>query len=99
MALRIAPEVEAELDEIWFYVATESDDANVADRLINSITDRFFMLARHPYLGRRRDFDMRLGLRSLPVAGYIIIHRIDGDDVLILHVVHGRRDVKALLNQ
>jgi len=99
MALRVAPEVEAELDGIWSYVATESGDAEVADRLINSITDRFFMLSRHPYLGRRRDYDLRPGLRSLPVAGYVIIHRIEERDVIILHVFHGRRDLKTLLNQ
>lgn len=37
MALRVAPEVEAELDGMWSYVATESGDADVADRLINSM--------------------------------------------------------------
>jgi hypothetical protein len=41
MALRVAVEVQAELDEIWSYVAAESGDANVAERLINSITDQF----------------------------------------------------------
>ncbi len=57
------------------------------------------MLSRHPYLGRRRDYDLRPGLRSLPVAGYVIIHRIEERDVIILHVFHGRRDLKTLLNQ
>ncbi len=99
MPLRIAPEVESELDAIWSYVAIESGEPGLAERLIDSITDRFFMLAKHPYLGRRRDYDLRLGLRSLSVAGYVIIHRIDAGDVLILHVVHGRRDIKTLLQQ
>jgi toxin ParE1/3/4 len=99
MALRVAAEVEAELDEIWSYVATESGDTEVADRLINSITDRFFMLSKHPELGRRRDHDLRPGLRSLTVGQYVILHRIEGRDVLILHVLHGRRDLKTLLNQ
>jgi len=59
MVLRVAAEVEAELDEIWSYVATESGDADVAERLINSITDHFFMLSKHPQLGRPRDHDLR----------------------------------------
>ena len=59
MGLRVAPEVEAELDEIWSYVATESGNADVAERLITSITDHFFMLSKHPQLGRRRDHDLR----------------------------------------
>jgi plasmid stabilization system protein ParE len=69
MALRIAVEVEAELDEIWSYIAAESGDADIAERLINSITDRFFMLSKHSQLGRRRDHDLRPGLRSLSVGG------------------------------
>jgi toxin ParE1/3/4 len=99
MALRVAAEAEAELDEIWSYVATESGDADVAERLINSITDHFFMLSKHPQLGRRRDHDLRPGLRSLSVGAYVIIHRIEGRDVLILHVTHGRRDLKTILQQ
>jgi len=59
MRLRVAAEAEADLDEIWSYVATEGGDADVAERLINSITDHFFMLSQRPYLGRRRDYDLR----------------------------------------
>lgn len=45
----------------------------------------------------RRDEDLRIGLRSFPADDYVIIHRIAEDDVvLILHVVHGSRDIVAL---
>jgi len=37
MAHRLAREAEAELDEIWYYVATESDSTEIADRLIDSL--------------------------------------------------------------
>jgi len=96
MAHRLAPEVEAELDGIWYYTAKESGNIEVADRLIDSITDRFFLLAGHPHVGRRRDQDLRPGLRSFPVGEYVIIYRIEGEDVMILHVTHGRRDLEAL---
>jgi toxin ParE1/3/4 len=99
MGLRVAPEVEAELDEIWSYVASESSNADVAERLITSITDHFFMLSKHPQLGRRRDHDLRPGLRSLVVGVYVILYRIERSDVIILHVLHGRRDLKTLLRQ
>jgi len=99
MRLRVAAEVEAELDEIWIYVAAESGNLNVASRLINSITDQFFRLSRHPHLGRRRDHDLRPSLRSLSSGAYVILYRIEGSDVLILHVLHGRRDLKTLLHQ
>jgi toxin ParE1/3/4 len=99
MRLRVAAEVEAELDEIWLYVAPESGDLNIASRLINSITDQFFRLSRHPHLGRRRDHDLRVGLRSSSSGAYVIVYRIEEGDVLILNVLHGRRDLKTLLHQ
>jgi toxin ParE1/3/4 len=96
MAHRLAPEADAELDDIWDYVARESDSAEIADRLVDSITSRLFLLARHPHMGRRRDSELRSGLRSFPAGAYVIIYRIDGEDVLILHVVRGSRDINAL---
>jgi len=68
MAHRRAPEADLDLDGIWFYVATKSDSTDIADRLVDSITDRFFLLASQPYLGRARNEDLRAGLRSFPVG-------------------------------
>jgi toxin ParE1/3/4 len=96
MAHRLSPAAEAELDDIWFYIAKESQSIEIADRLVDSITDRFFLLATHPHLGRRRGDDLRPGLRSFSVGDYVIIYRVENDDVLILHVMHGRRDIEAL---
>jgi hypothetical protein len=45
MAHRVAPEAEAELDNIWYYVAKESGSIQIADRLIDSITLRFYLQA------------------------------------------------------
>ncbi len=97
MAHRLAPEAEADLIDIWYYVAKESGSIEIADRLIDSLTERLFLLASHPYVGRRRDDDLRPGLRSFPVGEYVIIYRIEGNDALILHIVRGSRDIKALL--
>jgi toxin ParE1/3/4 len=97
MAVRYASQVEEELDEIWIYVAQESGSTDIANRMVDSITDHFFLLSAHPQMGRRRDHDLRPGLRSLSVGGYVVVYRIDKSDVLILHVVHGRRDIRALL--
>lgn len=96
MAHRLSLEAEADLDDIWNYVARESCDFDIADRVIDSIVDRFLLLSVHPYLGRRRDQDLRPGIRTFAVSDYVIFYRVDQSDVLILRVFHGRRDIEAL---
>jgi hypothetical protein len=51
MAHRVAPE--GDFDNIWYYVAKESGSIEIADRLIDSICQRFYLLACHPHVGRR----------------------------------------------
>ena len=65
MAHRVAPRAQADLDDIWLYVAHESGSIEIANRLIETIANRFFTLARFPYLGRSRDEDFGAGYRSL----------------------------------
>ena len=48
---RLLPVVEAELDDIWLYVARESGSVEIANRLIDAITGRFWLLAQHPQIG------------------------------------------------
>jgi toxin ParE1/3/4 len=96
MAHRLAPAAEAGLDDIWYHIAKESQSFEIADRVVDSITDRFLLLANHPHIGRRRDEDLRPGLRSFPAGEYVIIYRVEDDGVLILYVVRGSRDIEAL---
>jgi hypothetical protein len=37
-----------------------------------------------------------VGFRSFPVEEYLVVYCIEDRDVLILRVVHGRRDLEAL---
>jgi len=96
MAHRVAPRAESDLDDIWYYVARESGSIEIANRLIDSITDRFFLLARFPYMGRLRDEDFGFGSRSFVVGEYVIVYGVEGEDVVILRVAHGRRDLESL---
>jgi len=59
MAHRLVQEAEADLDDIWLYIAKESGSIDVADRVVDSLTERFGLLARYPYIGRSRDEDLR----------------------------------------
>lgn len=67
MAHRVAADAGAELDNIWYYVAKESGSIEIADRLIDSITQRFYLLACHPHIGRHRDQDLRPAYGAFPL--------------------------------
>ncbi|MGA9640436.1 MAG: type II toxin-antitoxin system RelE/ParE family toxin [Terriglobales bacterium] len=96
MSHRRSALADSDLDEIWYYVASRSGSTDAADRLIGSITDRFPLLASYPNLGRARNEDLRPGLRTFPVGDYIIFYRIEGEDVVILRVLRGSRNIAAL---
>ncbi len=96
MSHYLAPQAAVDLDDIWYYVAKDSGSVEIADQLIDSISERFFLLAGHPYLGRPRDDDLGIGLRSFPVGEYVIVYLVEDKDVLVLRVVHGRRDMDEL---
>ncbi len=96
MAHRIAALVETDLDEIWLHVSKESGSIEIANRLIDTITDRFLMLGDFPRIGRSRESDFGPGYRSLAVGEYVIVYCIENEDALILRVVHGRRDLESL---
>jgi toxin ParE1/3/4 len=96
MAHRVSPRAEADLDDIWFYTAKESGSIEIANRFIDTITDRFLLLAGFLYIGRSRDEDFGPGCRSLTVGEYVVVYCVEKENVLILRVVHGRRDLDLL---
>jgi toxin ParE1/3/4 len=97
MAYRLAPQAEADLEDIAFYIFLESGNIEVADRVIQSIAERFDLLDAYPHAGRVRD-DLRPGIRGFPVAEYVVLYRVEGADVVIVRVVRGSRDLDALLD-
>ncbi|HJT87682.1 MAG TPA: type II toxin-antitoxin system RelE/ParE family toxin [Bryobacteraceae bacterium] len=96
MAHRVAPRAETDLDDIWLYMAKESGSIEIANRLIDTITDRFLTLAQFPYLGRSREAEFGPGYRSFAVGEYVIVYCVENEDASILRVVHGRRQLDAL---
>jgi toxin ParE1/3/4 len=98
MVPRLAEEAEADLDEIWWRIATQSGSVAIAQGVIASITERFYLLASQPRMGRTRD-DLEPGLRSHPADEYMIIYTIEDEDVVILHVFHASRDIGGQFGQ
>ena len=95
MPYRLAPQAEADIEDIAFYVFPDSGSLEIADRLVHSITERFELLGAYPRAVRTRD-DLQPGLRGFPVGEYVLLYRVEEAAVVILRVVRGRRPRVAL---
>jgi toxin ParE1/3/4 len=95
MAHRLAPQARAGRSNIWNYIFKESGDADAADNVIDAIIKRFHLLNQYPRMGRAGD-DLRPGVRSFPIGKHVILDVIDDEDIEIVHVIHGRRDIDRL---
>lgn len=88
-----SPLAEQDLFEILDYIA--QDDPNAAVEWVNFLEDRCRSLADFPYKGRTRD-DLFNGAFMLPLRGYLVFYRVQGDVVEVLAVVEGSRDPEAI---
>jgi len=86
----VSPLAEADLDEIWLYLAREAGQ-NAADRLLDAIIQGILMLSAHPEAGRARP-DIHAGVRSFPVGSFVIYYRATSSTLEVARVLHGSRD-------
>jgi toxin ParE1/3/4 len=94
---RLAPLAKADLDEIWLYVARKAS-LKMADRLVDSITDSFPILANVPELGRKRP-EIGQGVRCFAVRRYLVYYRDSRDGIVISRVIHRMRDQERALER
>jgi toxin ParE1/3/4 len=90
MRYRVSEDAERDLDEIFLYWA-ERASPEIADRLIEKITDCFWLLGEHPDAGRASG-DIAAGVKCFPAGKYLIYYRARRRGTDILHVFHGARD-------
>ena len=96
MRLRYRRSAIEDLGEIRDYIARANPIA--AKRFVERLRARCRVLSKQPHIGRERS-DIRRGLRSLPIQNYIVFYRVVDDTVEIVSVVHGSRDVDALMGE
>ena len=84
------PQAEADLDDIWWYIAQDNPDA--ADRLLDAINERCNLLARFPLVGTSRD-ELLPSLRSVPMGSYLVFYLPLDDGIEVIRVLHGARDI------
>jgi toxin ParE1/3/4 len=85
-----------DLDSISSYFAKSNLEAG--EQFLQGFNNRCKQLVRFPSLGRSYD-DLQIGLRGLPLEGYIILYRIIDDGIEIVRVANGRQDLRSLFDK
>ena len=90
-------EAAADLREIADYIA--EDDAAAARKFVRRLRETMQKIAEFPAMGHLRDDLASQPLRFWPVGRYVIVYRQAGEQpVEIVRVLHGARDLAALLS-
>jgi toxin ParE1/3/4 len=87
-----------DLNHIWSYIA--KDDVGTADRIIAEVRAVVRNLAQVPGIGHSRH-DL-LGKHPYLVRNiyrYLIIYRFNDDELLVVRIVHGARDVGTVFRR
>lgn len=87
------PEAESDLDEIWWYIAQDSQ--HNADMFLEQIQEKCLLLAEFPQMGANRN-EIWEYLRSQPVGNYVVFYFPLKDGVEVVRVLHGSRDIESL---
>lgn len=88
--LLISPKAEADLIDIWLYIA--EDQPINADRFLDKLNQTARSLAETPGMGVSRS-SLTDGLKCFPVGNYILFYRVQPNALEIVRVLSASRDV------
>ncbi len=94
--LILSPEAAADLEEIAEYIASENVDAAI--RVLAEIRKAMERLTDTPEIGHSREDLTSEPFRFWPVRRYLVIYRASPEAVEVSRVLHGARDVEAILS-
>jgi plasmid stabilization system protein ParE len=97
---QFTPRAVDNLDEIWGVIAQDSIAA--ANRVESAILAACGKLAARPLLGSRRNEVTPLPVRFWTVTrfpNFIVVYRPDTTPLQIVAVLHGKRNIKTLLEE
>jgi toxin ParE1/3/4 len=84
------PLADADLDEIWDYIAADSPERAV--NFLRKLYAKMQSLATSPNIGCRRD-ELLPGLRSFPCGNYVIFYFPMENGIDVVRVLQGSRDI------
>ena len=93
LSLVLSDQAEADLIDIWVYIA--EDSAAAADAFATQLYEKCHLLAENPSLGRNRP-EVADGLYSFPYKRYVIYYRQREHRLEVARVLSAYRDLDAL---
>jgi plasmid stabilization system protein ParE len=99
-AYQLTPPALDDLFEIWSYIARDNVDA--ANRLESEVYKACTFLAEGPLRGSAREDITKLPLRFWTIQAfpnYIVVYDPASKPLRIIRILHGRRDVLAILGE
>ncbi len=97
---QFTPEAAEDLDDIWRFIAEDNPDT--ADGVEIEIMETCRRLAKHPLIGTKRQDITALPVRFWTVpkfSNYVIVYRPDTAPLQVVAVLHGKRDLKKVLER
>jgi toxin ParE1/3/4 len=88
------PDALNDLDEIWTFIAL--DNVAAADRVIQEINDAIRAVLPFPQIGHSRPDLTSRPIRFLSVRGLLIAYAPDESPLLVLAILHGRRNPRVI---
>jgi addiction module RelE/StbE family toxin len=96
MRVLLTEDADADLLQIHAYIA-ERNPA-VAVSLANEFRQKFVSLSRFPFIGRERS-SLSKGIRSVVAGNYVIFYRVESEQVTIMRILDGSRDIDTEFQQ
>ena len=99
--VQLTKDAARDLEEICDYI-DRHDAPDRADHVLEQIEKAFHSLYEHPHRGNSPKELLDIGLREyreIFFKPYRIIYRVMGDNVYVLVIADGRRDMQALLQR
>lgn len=85
------PKARISLQEVASYIARQSGDPDVADRLVDAIHDKSSSYGRQPMMGSIHE-ELPDGFRFFTHKRYVVIYETKGDGIVIHLVIDSARD-------
>lgn len=86
---------ESDLEEIFGYLLDETKDIEIAEQVIEKITESIIELVNFPYKyeSLTEQFLREKGYRKMTIYNYNVIYRVveERNELVILRIVHGKR--------